>query len=762
MRTRTEMGGRRLLVVCALCAAVAVSGCSRSSEAKEARFLESGKKYVEQKDYARAILQFKNAARSRPTDPEPYYQLGLTYLAIGDLRSTVAHLAKAAELNPQHAGAQLKLAQLMTATRNPEVLVEAEKRAQAVLAAMPNSPDALSTLAVTELRMGKSEDAEDHLRQALSKFPQHLKSSMALAHLKLARRDFAGAEEVLKKAVEQAPQAAEPPVALGRLYVFLKKPAEAEAQFRRALEIDPKQGPALLDLAALQLQGGQKEQAEQSYKQVAALPQKEYKPAYAFFLYRDGRREAAIAEFEKLAKEDPKDRQARARLVAAYLASNRQAEAEKLLTAALKENPKDVEALWQRSGLYLLTKRPTEAEGDLVQVLRFRPEFAEAHLALSKVHATRGAKLNQRQELNEALRLNPSLLLARLELAQLLLASNSAKSALDLMDQTPETQKQTVPIIGQRNWALIAMGDMAEARKGVDRGLAAGESPDLRVQDGILKMREKDFAGARRSFEMALKQNPEELRALEGLARSYVAQGQSSIATQKLREHVALRPESARLQMFLGQWLQQAGDRVEARAAYTAAKAAEPGQIGADLALAQMDLSEGKVDAARQTLTAVLAAHPKNIGGRLLLAMLEDNVGNYPASVEHYRKVIEAEPNHVIALNNLAYRLATEDALIDEALKLAQQAKELAPDSPAIDDTIGWVFYRKGIYRTAVTHLESAVAKGKDPAAKYHLAMAYLKSGDRERGKQALDAALKFNPNLAEARAAQQVLDETR
>ena len=87
----------------------------------------------------------------------------------------------------------------------------------------------------------------------------------------------------------------------------------------------------------------------------------------------------------------------------------------------------------------------------------------------------------------------------------------------------------------------------------------------------------------------------------------------------------------------------------------------------------------------------------------------------------------------------------------------AQQAKELAPENPAVDDTLGWTYYQKGMYAMAVTHMESAIARESNAVRKYHLAMAYLKAGDPARGRQNLEAALKMNPNLPEAQAARQI-----
>jgi tetratricopeptide (TPR) repeat protein len=108
-------------------------------------------------------------------------------------------------------------------------------------------------------------------------------------------------------------------------------------------------------------------------------------------------------------------------------------------------------------------------------------------------------------------------------------------------------------------------------------------------------------------------------------------------------------------------------------------------------------------------------------------------------------------------LNNLAYLLGSQDGHFDEALKYAQQVKELAPDNKGVDDTIGWIMFRKGLYRSAVKYLESAAAGQADPVVRYHLGMAYVKMGDK-RGEPTLRAALRTAPHLPEARMAEQLL----
>src|SRR5258708_3103235 len=75
-----------------------------------------------------------------------------------------------------------------------------------------DSRDALDTLAVIDMRLGRMDDALKHMEQAFAKSPQSIKAGVDLARLKQARNDVKGAEDVLMKLAEQSPQS--PPAAL--------------------------------------------------------------------------------------------------------------------------------------------------------------------------------------------------------------------------------------------------------------------------------------------------------------------------------------------------------------------------------------------------------------------------------------------------------------------------------------------------------------------------------------------------------------------
>ena len=105
------------------------------------------------------------------------------------------------------------------------------------------------------------------------------------------------------------------------------------------------------------------------------------------------------------------------------------------------------------------------------------------------------------------------------------------------------------------------------------------------------------------------------------------------------------------------------------------------------------------------------------------------------------------DSSNLFALNNLAYALAVDNP--DEALKFAQEAVEIAPDNPTVQDTLAWVYYRKGLYSMAARFLKTALDKEATPQRQFHLGMTYLKMGDEATGQRMVRAALVKDPGLA-------------
>ncbi len=744
-----------LPAVLAICLAV-TGGCSRDPEAKRLSYMQAGKDFLNSKDYQRAVLEFKNALSLKPLDAEAQYQLGLAYLATGDWSLAANHLKRATELSPEHSQAQVRFSEMLSTTSDPALLEEARKRLQNVFQASPGNTEALTALAITEWKLADRGAAEKHLQEAFHK-SGNLSPAVALARIHIQQNQWEDAEKVLKTALDQKPSALAM-VVLGEFYLLRGRNAEAESLFTKALGMDHDHSLALQHLAAMHVRAGKTDEAGHLYRRLAALPSESYQSAHATFLLQTGKKEEALAEFRKLAERHKDKSEFRTQLVTALILSDRLSEAEKVLLDALKKNPSDVQALLQSGALYLTLERYSDAERDLNRVLYVRPKSAEGKYLFSKLYEARGHILSQRQALDEALQWNPEFAAARVDLAMLLIRRNAAKTALQLMEETPNSQKRLVAIVLQRNWALAALGRWNEVEQSLAGELKGMPGPEVAVLAAILRLEQGKRDEARQMARKALEGGTDDIRALEIIARSYQMENNIDAAVREIAGYAGRHANNAPVQSFLGDLLLSMGLREQARATFHQARLLRPGYSTAELSLVKMDITDGKLDQAEQSLGKLLTEKGENVTARVWMGTLNEIRGKNDLAIEHYRKALQLDPNQVQALNNLAYLLAESAKQPDQALRFAEKAAELAPDNASVRNTLGWVFYHKGMYNIAVRHLERAVEAESTPMRNFHLAMAYWKNGDRARAQRVYKAAALLQPESREAQEARQLL----
>jgi tetratricopeptide (TPR) repeat protein len=74
-------------------------------------------------------------------------------------------------------------------------------------------------------------------------------------------------------------------------------------------------------------------------------------------------------------------------------------------------------------------------------------------------------------------------------------------------------------------------------------------------------------------------------------------------------------------------------------------------------------------------------------------------------------------------------------------------------------DTIGWAYYKKGLYGNAVGEFSESLKSIPDnPIVHYHLGLAYNKKGDIELAKKELSKALELSTEFPDAYKAQALL----
>ncbi len=137
--------------------------------------------------------------------------------------------------------------------------------------------------------------------------------------------------------------------------------------------------------------------------------------------------------------------------------------------------------------------------------------------------------------------------------------------------------------------------------------------------------------------------------------------------------------------------------------------------------------------------------------------------GDVSSAVESYRKALKINPRYAVAANNLAYILSQNEEDQEQALELAQMAREVAPDDPRIADTLGWILYERGVYQQALSLIqESAEKLSGNAEVLYHLGMTHYKLGNLDEARRALSEATMTNQEFSGVEEARAILQELR
>jgi tetratricopeptide (TPR) repeat protein len=175
----------------------------------------------------------------------------------------------------------------------------------------------------------------------------------------------------------------------------------------------------------------------------------------------------------------------------------------------------------------------------------------------------------------------------------------------------------------------------------------------------------------------------------------------------------------------------------------------DPTYLAAYALLGQLYAKQGRLDEALTEFDALAQRDSKPVAALTMTGIVLEAQGKGAAARERYERVIELDGSAPVAANNLAWMYAQSNDKLDRALELAQTARRGLPKTPEVSDTLGFVFYKKGLLPQAVDALRSAVeADAGNPGYQYHLGLALAKSGEKTAAAEHLTRALALKPDF--------------
>lgn len=655
------------------------------------------------------------------------------------------------------AGAQLE-AMKKVLPKNPQTaLVEAEylyqkkdfKKAleslQAVLGVAPNHPKALLLAGATQFQLNALPQAEDYLVKALKQAPGATMARRMLAVIYLRSAQPAKALAIIEPMLEDGNDDAALMSLAGDVYIQNGNPQKAEEYFAKAVALDPKNPVKQTKVALSHLAEGKGESAFGELERIAAGDAgttADMAMIAAAVKKRDFAK--ALQAIDGLEKKQPDNPLAHALRGTVLVAKGDMAAGRASLEKALALKPAYFPAAAALASLDLRDKKPDDARKRFESVLAADPKNVQAGLALAELKArTGGSAEDVAAMIAKTIQANPTEPAPRLALIGLHLKNKDAKKAVAVAQDAVAAMPDRVEMLdalgraqqaaGETNQALATYGKMVTATPG-------SPQPYLRMAE--INVAAKDNDAAIQNLKKALEQKPDLLAAQRGLVRLLLETKNVAEAQKIVKEIKQQRPREAVGSLFEGDIAAAGKDWKAAIAAYKAGLKQAPSTELAIKTYAAL-YADGAGVEAEKFASGWLNDHAQDAAFRMAMAEMATGRKDYAVAVKHYQALLQKQTDNPILLNNLAWNLGQlKDA---RALDYAEKANKLAPNNPAVMETLGSLLSEKGDSARALELLTKAAELAPQSGTlKLSLARAQVKAGKKDEARKLLDDLAKL------------------
>lgn len=763
------------------------AGCGRP-EAKKMKFYHKGRVLYEKSEYAKARLEFKNALQIDPRFADAYFMLGQTALRQGDLRNAYAYLSRTVDLAPGNIEAQLLLGKILLTAGIPGKALE---KANTVLARDSLNTEAHLLKAGALIADRKEDQARLILVGLIKRGVRKPDLYLMMARIFQTKNEGARVEQILKEGEEANPESVPLLLSLAHLYAGTGRIGETEKTLKRIVTLQPRNTAHRLNLASLYWDTNRKEEAVQELGWITrSAPSDEgaWMSVAKFYL---SKRKADDGEKTLKAgvSKNPRSMNLRFALSELYMGTGRTEGAISILKESLSipkdERSPDIARIKNALALcHLLRGETDQAQIYVNDALRVFPKNQDLHFTKGKIYLKNGDSSNAVSEFRSLVGENPQFIPGYLALADAHILNRDLDLAVKVLREPLKDAPDSMDLLLALARVYVMKKDPDSARSTLRKALEY--HPDhyqIHADIGDLFLAQKDFRKAEQEYRAILLKHPDREIGYVKLARSSMTQGKPGQGIFVLEEGYRNIPQSWQLFDLLVRAYLAKPDYTKAvllcrdrilknprdafaynilgklygsRKEYTKAQSAFEHAIRIQQVwpepygnLARMYMAQGKRDDAIRRFERAISENPKVAAPYLSLGMIYELSDDYAGSSRTYAKALAEIPDLWPAANNLAFILSNHPSAkadIERALALARRAQSIAPNEPAVIDTLGWVYFRMGDMRQASAYIGSALDRApQNPTYNYHMGMVHYRSGRIGDAREKLAASVRGN-----------------
>ena len=705
------------------------------------------------------------------------FQKALLLQLQGNIPEALKRYEEAAALRPSNLRAHFSIATLLMDEGNID---GATARVQALKKVAPASPTTVYLEALIAYRKGEVTLARDMVREVLKVVPDYAPANTLAGAIAYDLEAYAEAEEQLQKALSAQADSAGARRMLASTYARTGQVGKARATLEPLLKDPEPEVPTLLLAGEINLLGGDLRRAKEYFERAAKAAPKntEARTRLGQLELASGETGRALEDLEAASSLDPSKLGADVALVRYYVGRR---EFDKALAAAkvLAGKQPDSPVTHNVIGtVHLARSDIASARASFEKALSLQPSFLPAARSLAVIDTQEGkldAAMKRYERVTEA---DPKQDEAWLALAALKQQIGAKPAEVrDLIDRALAANPASIQAKLAKINYLLTTGDAKGAVAAALDAHAAHPS-NVAVLDALagaqLKAMELDQAIA--NYGKLASLMPKSGAPFLGLAGAHVARGDWNAASEALRRATQVEPDwlpAREAQVLLGLSAQRFDYAMNAAKSIQQAWPKLPtGYVAeADILAAQKRWSEaeavlrnasqrvdnsvipaklygvlekqGKVAEADMVAATWSAQHPKD--PTVAAAVAQSYLGrkDYRSAARWYETAIKAQPKNPLLMNNLAWCLGELND--PKALEVARQALELAPRNPAVLDTAGTLYVKRGDVEKGLDLLREAVALAPQQASlRLSLGRALAAVGKKADARTELEAIAKL------------------
>lgn len=371
----------------------------------------------------------------------------------------------------------------------------------------------------------------------------------------------------------------------------------------------------------------------------------------------------------------------------------------------------------------------------------------------------------------------------RVALIQMLAQNQEFEGALEELHELRRATESNPPMIQLEAQILQSMDRGEEALKTLRNGVKRFEdNKRLRLSYARLLIEHEDFSAARRQFQVMIEQDPQDWETQYSVALLDLEMENWDDAAIIFIRLIGVDQRTDESQYYLGFLYQQQEKLARSVEHFRQVRIGTNNFLAAQQQATRLSIQLGDLDDAHQWLSRLSRGQPQleilltTIESNLLIqaehgdnakSLLDRALNKYPnetdllfARVLFYdsvvdragseadlQQIISMKPDDSQALNHLGYMLVDQTTRFDEGLELLERAIAIAPDEPAIIDSLAWAQYKLGRYEEALQNLRRAFAVFPDHEVASHLGEVLWMMGRKEEASAVWQDALQDTPD---------------